>query len=242
MFTNVFLTLRHLTLVKNGCSVGFGNIVQSVNIIPYHILVGTMQQTHTHTTMGNKLIKAIRWNDWDAFCKAVNKESVNKGNDKHTPLTCALHEKRVRMVKYLIEHGANVNLWDKEGCSPLCFAAQHGYIEIVRLLIKRKADINQVDKRTFLRHGRTAVALANNIDVIRVLAEHKADLNIADRHGCTPIWWHAFEGNTGHVRVLAELRANINKADEYDTTPILAAAKEQHTDTVRVLAELKVRP
>jgi ankyrin repeat protein len=57
----------------------------------------------------------------------------------------------------LIRNGAEVNAWDKRGCTPLMLAAEKGRTETVEMLLSKGADVNAKDK-----HGNTALWWARN--------------------------------------------------------------------------------
>jgi len=72
------------------------------------------------------------------------------------------------------------------GLSPLLYAARDGRLDIVKILLAAKADVNQVDA-----NGITPLvdAITNNhVDVARYLIDHGADVNASDWYGRTPLW------------------------------------------------------
>ena len=90
-------------------------------------------------------------------------------------------------VSYLIRAGADVNLQDKKGYTPLHFAAQEQDLEIVRLLLDAGARVDVKD-----HHGNTPLAKAVfNCDgdgaVIQLLRERGADPFAENNHGVSPV-------------------------------------------------------
>ena len=76
----------------------------------------------------------------------------------------------------LIKMGANVNIKDDKGNTPLIVASYNGHKEIVSMLIKNKANLN--DKKN---EGDTAIMEAckqKNIDIIAILIKNGAKLEI----------------------------------------------------------------
>jgi ankyrin repeat protein len=70
--------------------------------------------------------------------------------------------------------------------SPLLYAARDGRVEIARLLIAAKADVNQTDANAITP---LIMAIVNNrLDVARLLMEHGADIHAVDWYGRTPLW------------------------------------------------------
>jgi ankyrin repeat protein len=70
-------------------------------------------------------------------------------------------------LNYLLQKGANPNLSDKKGMTPLMLATQIGFIDGIDSLVKRKAVVDQPN-----RAGETALILAvqlRNSEAVRVL-------------------------------------------------------------------------
>ena len=72
--------------------------------------------------------------------KKINIEYKNK--DGNTALICAIHSSDPYFVKKLITYNANVNVLNKNKCSPLLVALSLKNNEIINLLIKNGADAN----------------------------------------------------------------------------------------------------
>ncbi|WP_307972317.1 ankyrin repeat domain-containing protein [uncultured Brachyspira sp.] len=72
--------------------------------------------------------------------------------------------------------GANINIKDDKGNTPLIIASYNGHKEIVSMLIKNKANINDRNNE-----GDTAVMEAckqKNMDIIAILIKNGAKLEI----------------------------------------------------------------
>ena len=82
------------------------------------------------------------------------------------------------IYKILIDRGANVNIQDSDGNTPLMHASD---IEIVKDLINHGAIVNEKNN-----DGETAVTLkyaSKNIELIKCLIENGADVNVKDHIG-----------------------------------------------------------
>lgn len=50
----------------------------------------------------------------------------------------------LEVIKYLIGKGADVNVFDKDGCTPLVYAAHRGNLDIVRYLVDNSTGANMM--------------------------------------------------------------------------------------------------
>jgi ankyrin repeat protein len=73
--------------------------------------------------------------------------------DRDTPLTLTLKRIHVKSAPYgscalaVLDAGANVNAQNENGLAPLHYAAKHGMVKWVQLLLKRGADKTVKDTR-----------------------------------------------------------------------------------------------
>ena len=74
-----------------------------------------------------------------ARCSPAELDAQNK--DGATALFRASHRGHAEVVRLLLEHGANANMADGWGDSPLLSAANHGHTTVVRLLAAHRADL-----------------------------------------------------------------------------------------------------
>uniref|UniRef100_K1Q9H1 Ankyrin repeat and protein kinase domain-containing protein 1 n=1 Tax=Magallana gigas TaxID=29159 RepID=K1Q9H1_MAGGI len=104
--------------------------------------------------------------------------------DSTTPLLAAI----------LIKAGADINLTDRNSCSPLYKAAFHGRPVLIEMLLKAGADINQADKEgqtplyicvqnAFVHSSYAAVEC-----LLSAGASINSDVNKLDNHGRTPLY------------------------------------------------------
>jgi len=91
----------------------------------------------------------------------------------------------------------------------IALAAQHGHVEIVRLLLDAGEDPNRYNPEG--NHGHSTplhqATFAGHEDVVRLLVEHGAKLDIRDTvwHG-TPVGWALHSGKPKQLAIAAYLR------------------------------------
>jgi ankyrin repeat protein len=98
-------------------------------------------------------------------------------------LLTAAYRGDVAGIRALLARGADVNVRNREGHTPLWEAAYAGRAEAARLLLDRGADANARDE-----NGMTPLMWAvcgGYADTVRVLLERGADVNARSRFGLT---------------------------------------------------------
>jgi ankyrin repeat protein len=111
-------------------------------------------------------------------------------------------------VKLLIDAGADVNVADKYGRTPLYWASRNGFngcAECVKYHIDAGADVNIADK-----DGETPLYWASHnghTDSVKRLIDAGANVNNADNNGRTPLYWASYKGYTDSVKRLIDAGA-----------------------------------
>lgn len=60
-----------------------------------------------------------------------------------TPINCAAHSGHEKVIRVLIDAGADVNPTDKQHATPLHLAAQEGHLNVVKVLLDYQADVGR---------------------------------------------------------------------------------------------------
>jgi ankyrin repeat protein len=117
-------------------------------------------------------------------------------------------QEQLVFMKMLLEHGADPNLKDRNGNTPLIQAAGFGYpsahaIALLTLLVEHHADVNQQSE-----NGLSAlmeVSRRGDPEVVRFLLDKGADPALADCEGRTAGDIARTYGHTDVVRILNQL-------------------------------------
>lgn len=105
----------------------------------------------------------------------VNTRDVSSGE---TALHIVVARRDATWMGFLLQKGANPNLRDKKGLTPLMLATQLRFIDGVRVLLTKKANVNQTNNQ-----GETALIRAvqlRDAELVRVLLVGGADPDRTD--------------------------------------------------------------
>jgi ankyrin repeat protein len=166
-----------------------------------------------------------------------------------TPLLYAARENCIACVDVLLKKGADIDLPDPDGVSPLHVAIMNANWDLARQLIEAGADVNQWDifgeaplftavgQRTRIDGGHASIDPVNRTDgltVVRLLLERGADPNMqlffkpanlrgsTNTRGATPLIRAANNADLEAVKLLLEHGADATIAMADRQTPIHA--------------------
>ncbi len=129
------------------------------------------------------------------------------GHDGSTALHKASAQGLARIVKLLIDFGANPNILDgKNGRSPLYLACFHDRLDVVKVLLERRADPNFAEDVPPLHVS----AGYNRSGIAECLLEHKANMESLSSVGWTPLLHAIFCGHLSMVEMLIKRGANMD--------------------------------
>ncbi|ELT92923.1 hypothetical protein CAPTEDRAFT_66252, partial [Capitella teleta] len=130
--------------------------------------------------------------------------------------------------------------------SALHFACEDGSLELVELLIKHQADVNQLDKRKeqplhlAARCRSVAAACNNQVAIVRLLCEQGADVNFPTSIDCTALYLAAFYTCENKARVLLSHGANPNMRCDRDNSfgsPLHIASMKDRSSFAELLIQ-----
>jgi len=165
--------------------------------------------------------------------------------DDHTPLhaACGLYLPGHRrylggagIVMYLLANGANPNMVERQGWTPLHCAVRIRNLPVMRMLVAAGADI---DSRTNERvTPLICICASENIDiqVVRWLLNHGANPNLADSGGYTALMFVAMSPHVNIARLLIRAHADVNMRTDTTNESALGLAVIWHHH--RMVAEL----
>ena len=107
----------------------------------------------------------------------INKPNLKHADDNgYTLITYAAANKDPKMVKAVIDAGAQINVEAKDGITPMLMAILNQNAEAVKLLLDAGANPNFVNKNGWTPLA-FAVSNANSPEIVQLLLNRKADVN-----------------------------------------------------------------
>ena len=158
-----------------------------------------------------KAIRDRKGEDAEKFLSEPGTVIINTrdGSTGETALHIVIQRRDSTWLGYLLQKGANPNLADKKGTTPLMLATQLGYVDGIETLTRRKAQVDQAN-----RAGETALILAvqlRNAEAVRALLKAGANPDKKDsRAGYSARDYAKQDGRAGAIVTIIE---NHGKTD-----------------------------
>ena len=146
---------------------------------------------------------------------AKHPEHINaRGGGAVTPMHVAAMAGHIDILSLLLKHGADVDVRDDYGVTPLYRAEK---LEVGEFLLDRGADINARGKT-----GATPLSGAlwlSRVEFAQMLVKRGASINTHGTNGYTPLHWAVQEVGIQVVRLLLEHGADVDARNDEDRTP-----------------------
>ena len=157
----------------------------------------------------------------------------NDNSRRQTPLHWACLKGRLAIVILLMEHGADPNLQDTEGYTPLTTAVQYNFVPIAHYLIENGARLDVLDNEGHApMHWAAYFGHERMTDHLLVRGESAKSL---DYSGRTPIHWAALKGHYNVLNMLADAlreqsvyNEEMRRKDKRGNTPIDYSTTGEH--------------
>lgn len=184
---------------------------------------------------------------WAAFCG--NKKMVrclieagadpNKVVESPPAITQAVYGNAYHLIPYLVLRGADINIVDKDGFSPLMSAIHLNVVECVQRLIYAGANIEQCNQA-----GDTALIKAvkeGKNCIVQLLLSNQADVSHCNKDGFTALHYAAATGNMEIIQSLLKAGAPLDKTSS-SGTPLMFAAQNGRLEAIKYLLDMKANP
>jgi ankyrin repeat protein len=164
----------------------------------------------------------------------LTKLLVERGfEDEHGFLT-ALESGSKKTALLIAERMRDPNERDYDGMMPIVYAARSGYVEVIKALLKRGADVDLrcrpvlhtgSDKPMHLTNAYLAAAAAGHLEVMKYLGSIGANTRARSELGETPLMLAAAHSHEAAVRYLIDQGEDVRATDKAGDETIFYAAK-----------------
>ena len=152
------------------------------------------------------------------------------------PLTCAIYLGLPRILKLLIDRGADIEMMNGLGQSPLAIACGLGQEEMVILLLSKGAN---VDRKTFQELTPLMIAAElGNVDIVRALLKHRAKVETRGGHGLTALTAAIRGGHENVVELLLQNQASVTRRGFQEKTPLQLALDQGNLKIVQLIRDI----
>jgi ankyrin repeat protein len=182
------------------------------------------------------LVDIVKAGDLAAVHAAL--QAHQSADDADREGTSAVHwavlADRSDLVELLLRAGANPNVKNRYGVTPLSVACENGNATIVEALLKAGGDPNVA-----LASGETPLMTAartGNSAAVRLLLAHGILIDAREpTRQQTALMWAAAEDNAAAVELLVAAGADVKARSKGGLTPLLFAARDGRIEAARAL-------
>ncbi|MCR4555915.1 MAG: ankyrin repeat domain-containing protein [Alphaproteobacteria bacterium] len=185
------------------------------------------------------LVYAIESGNFDIAKLMIDKGADTNAKSKYgrdvQPLSCLINQHEIDeflmmdMVKYLVEHGADVDVRDYHWKTPLTRAIEYKYWKLATYLVEHGADVDVYVNDSPGNTPLTEAIWYKNFDLAKLIVDKGANSIYQ------ALFYAIKSGSLDMVRYLVEHGADVNERD-YDT-PLMRASECGNLNIVKYLVE-----
>ena len=194
------------------------------------------------------LIYTFKRKNYDLVNFILENADSKYDKDKGLLLCWACYNEKTKLVKLLLEHGADTDS-NYNGLTPIFWAIKNENIVIFRLLLDYGVDINNdnslgqspLSRICYRKSGSSSGYYKRFVELS---LEHGADVNYRDKSGITPLFWACqYDISVEDIEVVKLLLEhgadpNITARKFGDETPLFVASFEKfNEDIIKLLLE-----
>ncbi|MGC2049553.1 MAG: ankyrin repeat domain-containing protein [Gallionella sp.] len=138
-----------------------------------------------------------------------------------------------RGIALFLEAGVNTEITNERGWTPLMLAAFNGHDDVIKVLIKHRANVHASDLL-----GNTALhwaADSGQTSSTKLLIEYHAEIDAINNSGFTPLLQASKGRHLGVVLLLIDKGANLNATARDGSTALHKSAASGYNEIVRTL-------
>ena len=162
----------------------------------------------------NFMFSASAWNFCDVLEYFISIDShvvhVKCCQTLTTPLHMACPHGNIDGAKLLVDNGAEIEVMDDDGCTPMRRAIESGHKTVIRLLLEKGANPNSEPRDSYDTYLYDAASY-DCIDIVGSLLDAGADPNWEGEYAKTALDMAIFHGNLATVRMVLKSSGQTNE-------------------------------
>ena len=164
--------------------------------------------------------------------------------DHNAPLHIAADRGSLAIIKYMVRHGARINVLDDYGSTPLTISIFNDSFPAATFLLKNGADPNFISKNQHAQAIPLFTAIKRNSpSMVKMLLDRGADFKIEGFDDLTPLQFAACSGNLEILKLLLAKDDDIYKEDDDGNNSLDLAKQCKNKEVEKYLEGLfKKRP
>ena len=135
------------------------------------------------------------------------------------------HKGKYQSVKRSLDLGANINLKNCFGNTPLYIAVAYDHLHIVKLLLDHNADTERKN-----RFGFTPLhisSICGHVNIVKLLLDYGADIEGKDNYSRTALHHSSYFRHIDVMKLLLNSGANIGTKNNKSETPLQSLREKQ---------------
>lgn len=171
---------------------------------------------------------------YEMSCSLIERGFSVNSFDKYerTPLSLAAAKNNTKLLKLLLEKGADVNLG-----LPLHYAIHNEALDCISELVKHKCDINIKNKHEFENPALLEAVYQEKSEVVEALLNYNAEPNCTNKWKETPLEVACRNSDLQSVKNLIKHGADINSRNSCKDTPLITASSFDNLEIIKILLE-----
>lgn len=216
---------------------------ETFSISVSELLIGKGADVNMQDAMGRiPIIYAVEHEN-----KALVEFLLEKGTD--VALHCSSYNMPIVFVPFIrqkpelaylfIARCKDVNIRDSIGNTPLSWAARFGYVDTVKLLLQKGANVNNasINNKTPLMEA----SEKGHYEIVELLIKSGASVNVQTKKGWSALMWTAEKGYIEIVSMLIEVDADLSARNNKGERALTIAQKNNHQETAKIIEEAETK-